>query len=162
MNENAYKVINNQGYIHKETIDHKEYLCFNNELWNSLNEEDLSELKDILNAKLELYYKERVTTVEDNKLKELFQYVIDNYVNARRGEEFKGHKLGETIRNQIPNYLKELDFIDKDKYEIKGSIGQGNWAKVPWIAIMEKSITTTTQKVYTLFIYFLRTWIRYI
>lgn len=154
MNENAYKVINDQGYIYKENVQDKEYLCFNKQLWSLFNSDDLAQLKDILYAKLDLYYKERVAIVGSNELKNHFQYVIDNYVTARTSEEFAGHKLGETVRTEIPDYLKKLDFIDNNEYVIKGSIGQGNWAKVPWVAIMGKSITTTTQKgVYVVYLF---------
>ncbi|WP_207653885.1 MrcB family domain-containing protein [Clostridium sp. BSD9I1] len=154
INENAYKVVKNQGYIYTAQINRKEYLCFNDELWRALSIQDLMNLNSILNTKLELYYKERVKGMEDNKLKNLFQYVIDNYVNARSGQEFKEHQLGETVRKHIPTYLKNLDFINSNTYEIKGSIGQGNWAKVPWVAIMNKSITNTTQKgVYVVYLF---------
>ncbi|MBO0527482.1 DUF3578 domain-containing protein [Clostridium botulinum] len=92
--------------------------------------------------------------MENDSLKEFFQQVINNYVNVRTGEDFKGHKLGEIVRHDIPGYLKNLDFIDEDIYRIKGSVGQGNWAKVPWIAIMNKSITTTTQNgVYVVYLF---------
>ncbi|APU60974.1 MrcB family domain-containing protein [Clostridium botulinum] len=154
MNENAYKIINDKNYIYKEKINGEEYLCFNQELWNSLSKEDTRNLKSILHSKLDFYYKERVKHVENNSLKKFFQQVINDYVNVRIGEDSKGHKLGGIVRHDIPGYLKDLDFIDKDIYRIKGSVGQGNWAKVPWVALMNKSITTTTQNgVYVVYLF---------
>lgn len=87
MNENAYKVINNQGYVYKEQIDDQEYLCFNKELWNSLNKEDISNLNSILYSKLELYYKERINDSNDNKEEDLIikdaVEQIHNYILAK-------------------------------------------------------------------------------
>lgn len=90
-------------------------------------------------------------------LKTGLEEIIYNYVEARSHQEFAGHELGDLIRHNIPEVLDEYLFrfnIDQGQYEIKGSIGQGNWAKVPWIAIMDKDITTTTQEgVYVVYLF---------
>ena len=52
----------------------------------------------------------------------------------------------------IPGIL--CHFFDSKYYKVKGSIGKGLISKSPWIAIMKKSITTSTQKgVYLLFLF---------
>lgn len=91
-------------------------------------------------------------------LKEKFEKIMDEYVNARRFEEFTGHPLGDLFRNEVPekiyNYLSGFQLNGEDQYIVRGSIGQGNWAYVPWIAIMDKDITDTTrQGVYVVYLF---------
>lgn len=147
MDENAYKVINEKGYIFKRQIGEEEYLCFNTQLWNEFSEKELVELKNVLKEKLAMYYRERVDRISSStEFKSYLEEIVANYLNARNQESFAGHKLGTLFRTTIPNYFQNLPFIDGDKYQITGSIGQGNWAKVPWIALMHKDITTSTQR----------------
>ncbi|MFW6287396.1 MAG: McrB family protein, partial [bacterium] len=90
-------------------------------------------------------------------LKSSYMKVLENYMDARKHEDFAGHELGDLVRHRIPGIINEyLSRFNKDvnQFEIKGSIGQGNWAKIPWIAIMDKSITTTTQEgIYIVYLY---------
>ncbi|WP_342042866.1 MrcB family domain-containing protein [Bacillus sp. OTU2372] len=73
--------------------------------------------------------------------------VMNEYLDAKR-EGFGGHPLGGFVRNDIPKEVQRLDFIDSAKYMVTGSVGQGNWASVPWIAIMNRKITVSTQRGY--------------
>ncbi|WP_341346617.1 DUF3578 domain-containing protein [Paenibacillus sp. FSL H3-0469] len=63
---------------------------------------------------------------------------------AAKMEAFAGHSLGTLFRQTLPSELKTLPFID-DQYKVQGSIGQGNWATIPWLAVLDKRITETTQ-----------------
>ncbi|MEK3833360.1 MrcB family domain-containing protein [Paenibacillus sp. FSL R7-0128] len=65
------------------------------------------------------------------------------YTSAKM-EGFAGHSLGTLFRQTLPSELKALPFID-DQYKVQGSVGQGNWAAVPWLAVLDKRITETTQ-----------------
>ena len=94
----------------------------------------------------------------ENKLKDKFKKVMKNYVEARRHEEFAGHELGDLLRKELPKivneYITDFEGINSDEYVVKGSIGQGKWAKVPWLAAFDKSITTTTQEgVYVVYLF---------
>ena len=77
-------------------------------------------------------------------LSELFDFVLNNYIMAKNAQAFAGHPLGECVRSTIPGILR-LSADSDQNYIIKGSVGQGNWATVPWIAVMNGEITTTTQ-----------------
>lgn len=58
----------------------------------------------------------------------------------------------DNIRKLIPDELHVL--INANQYIIKGSIGVGKATKTPWIAIMDKDITTTTREgVYIVFLF---------
>ena len=55
------------------------------------------------------------------------------------------------LTKSIPDLL--VDIFPKETYKIKGSIGQGRITKCPWIAIMNKNVTTSTQEgVYLVFL----------
>ncbi len=59
---------------------------------------------------------------------------------------------GEILRNNIPIKLKEV--FSTDRYLIKGSIGTGRVSKCPWVAIMNKKETGSTQKgIYLVFLF---------
>lgn len=77
-------------------------------------------------------------------LSDLFNQVLVQYPSAREREDFAGHPLGAIVRNSIPNELKTCARLP-DQYLVKGSVGQGGWAAVPWIAVMNKRVTSTTQ-----------------
>ena len=65
------------------------------------------------------------------------------YPESKNGP-FAGAPIGQVIKEEIPEALRsKLSLTD---YVIKGSIGNGNFASIPWIAIMDKEITTSTRK----------------
>ncbi|MBY0597772.1 MrcB family domain-containing protein [Bacillus bingmayongensis] len=82
-----------------------------------------------------------------SNLREKFLTVMNEYLKART-EKFAGHKLGSVVRNEMTTEITRLPFIDHNQYVVTGSVGQGNWAAVPWLAIMNKDITTSTQRGY--------------
>ncbi|MED0901800.1 MrcB family domain-containing protein [Bacillus nitratireducens] len=82
-----------------------------------------------------------------SNLREKFLTVMKEYLQART-EKFAGHKMGAVVRHEMTKEITRLPFIDHNQYVITGSIGQGNWAAVPWLAIMNKDITTSTQRGY--------------
>lgn len=75
--------------------------------------------------------------------------IMNEYLSARR-EAFGSHPLGTFVRHEIPKEFTGLSFIDASQYLVTGSVGQGNWAAVPWIAIMNHGITESTQRGYYL------------
>ncbi|MFD3447120.1 MrcB family domain-containing protein [Microbacteriaceae bacterium 4G12] len=89
---------------------------------------------------------EKEDTMNSN-LREKFLTVMNEYLEARR-ESFAGHKLGSFVRNEMTAEITRLPFVDYNQYIVTGSVGQGNWAAVPWLAIMDKDITTSTQRGY--------------
>lgn len=83
----------------------------------------------------------------NSNLREKFLTVLNEYLQARI-ERFAGHKMGSFVRNEMTTEITSLPFIDHSQYVVTGSVGQGNWAAVPWLAIMNKDITTSTQRGY--------------
>ncbi|PEL53409.1 MrcB family domain-containing protein [Bacillus toyonensis] len=83
----------------------------------------------------------------NSNLREKFLTVMNEYLQART-ERFAGHKMGAVVRHEMTTEITRLPFINHNKYVVTGSVGQGNWAAVPWLAIMHKDITTSTQRGY--------------
>ncbi|MDM5187309.1 DUF3578 domain-containing protein [Bacillus sp. DX4.1] len=83
----------------------------------------------------------------NSNLREKFLTVMNEYLEAKR-DSLGGHKLASFVRNELTTEINRLPFIDHNQYIVTGSVGQGNWASVPWLAIMHKDITTSTQRGY--------------
>ncbi|MFC3041447.1 McrB family protein [Virgibacillus xinjiangensis] len=83
----------------------------------------------------------------DGQIRTKLLRVMNEYL-PEKNTQFKANELGSFVRNDLVESFKNLSIIDNDKYIIKASVGQGNWAQVPWLAIMHKDITTTTQEGY--------------
>lgn len=71
---------------------------------------------------------------------------LEEYPEARK-QPFSGHALADFIRNDISAYLEEA-IGPSDRYFAHGSAGQGNWARVPWVAVFDRLITDTAQDGY--------------
>ena len=61
-------------------------------------------------------------------------------------QTFTGNSFGDFVRTEIPEVLYNTGFVNREEYLVKGSVGQENWATIPWIAILNSSITTTPQE----------------
>jgi len=73
--------------------------------------------------------------------------VMENYLQAKR-DSISKHPMVHLVMNEIPNTIKHFHFIDPERYIVEGSVGKGNWAAIPWIAVMDKTVTTSTQRGY--------------
>ncbi len=50
------------------------------------------------------------------------------------------------VRTEIPETVYKTGVVDRDSFLVTGSAGKGNWATIPWIAVFDKSVTTSAQK----------------
>lgn len=79
-------------------------------------------------------------------MRDLFNNVLNDYQEAY-GQPFADHPVGKLLRQILPNTIKNV-IPEKERYLIKGSSGNGNWAETPWIAILDILITNTPQSGY--------------
>ena len=86
-------------------------------------------------------------------MKEIFEIVFDNYVKDFKTNIDKKLPAIKAIMDDAPAKLIETKLfnnknnnLDKEKYEIKGSCGQGNTSPLPWIAIFRKTETESAQR----------------
>jgi 5-methylcytosine-specific restriction enzyme A len=64
-----------------------------------------------------------------------------------KDKKFGGNSFATSYRNELPKILIDASSIS-DSYKVYSSCGQGQWAEIPWIAVLDKSITESTQSVY--------------
>ena len=71
--------------------------------------------------------------------------ILNDYVPSKK-ETFAGHQMGSFFRSDIPLAIYETGIVESAPYLITGSVGQGNWAMIPWVCIFDRKITTTATK----------------
>ncbi|MGM1022994.1 MAG: MrcB family domain-containing protein [Bacillota bacterium] len=77
-------------------------------------------------------------------LRNKFLYILSNYLAATQ-QEFKGHRVGEFVRGEAAQAVGQAGQLN-DPFKVVGSVGQGRWAEVPWIAIFNQQITSGAQQ----------------
>lgn len=80
-------------------------------------------------------------------LREGFERVLKEYVFASQHEKFPQHELANHIRGVLRDAVAESLGNDVQLI-IKGSSGQGNWARGPWVGIFDRLVTTGAQSGY--------------
>ncbi len=138
------KHIQDKGFIVLRQLQGQEdQLCLADSLQLSLTKDDIVNIIQIVDAKLQLYF-ERMDDMGDN-LTRIASRILNDYVGART-QTFAQHPLGEFFRYEVPQLIHETKIVNMQGFKIQGSVGQGNWAAVPWICIFDKRITTSAQK----------------
>lgn len=80
-------------------------------------------------------------------IREAIQYILDHYQEARLSL-FENHKMGNHVRSIFKDIIINEANLNQDHLYIKGSVGNGRWAEIPWISIFNRDITTTATKGY--------------
>jgi len=84
-------------------------------------------------------------------MKEKFQYILDHYNDGSRIVD-KTTELYSVLVRLLPGEIK--DFIDSPDHIVKGSMGQGYKTDYPWIAVLNRNLTTSTQHgIYIVFLF---------
>ncbi|MGX9977219.1 MrcB family domain-containing protein [Staphylococcus gallinarum] len=77
-------------------------------------------------------------------LSNLIEAIGNTYVKERESGKFKNAPVGDLVKYKMVEELKSIKELND--YEIKGSIGNGQFASVPWVAIMNPDVTDATTK----------------
>ena len=56
--------------------------------------------------------------------------------------------LTDILSREIPEQLQSTLELDPSIYKLQGSVGQGVWSEIPWVAIMNRGITESTRHGY--------------
>ena len=78
-------------------------------------------------------------------IRDALNFIGENYL-AQAQQNFSGNQLGEYVRKVAPAELNEA--VESEGFLFKGSIGQSNWADVPWLGIFNPEITDSAQRGY--------------
>lgn len=80
-------------------------------------------------------------------MRELLKAILEKYPTARANTQFGGQHEIRSLFDRLKDEFSALQFVKENKnLLVKYSYGKGNWAHTPWIAILDKRETTTTQK----------------
>jgi 5-methylcytosine-specific restriction enzyme A len=74
--------------------------------------------------------------------------LLEEYGLAR-SQTFAKNAMADMLRVDIPKEIAEA-VADDARYEVDGSPGKGNWADVPWVAVLDRFVTETAQQGYYL------------
>ncbi|CAM3024853.1 DUF3578 domain-containing protein [Paenibacillus sediminis] len=130
-------------------INDGEWIRFRPDVWEEMRSDVIHELRDYALKELDDFYKKLASPIP---LSDILSKILSEYLTAKT-QPFGKHTLGEFVRQIIPSQLRSVHFIG-DQYKVQGSVGQGNWADIPWIAIMDPRITMTTQQgVYIVYLF---------
>ncbi|MFS0906188.1 DUF3578 domain-containing protein [Priestia aryabhattai] len=73
--------------------------------------------------------------------------IATEYQQAKT-ESSKGHPMGEVLRNKMKQALIKRASLDPNIYHLVGSVGQGQWAEIPWLCIFIKDLTISATRGY--------------
>lgn len=78
---------------------------------------------------------------------EVFKEIILKYIDETKKDKAQ-NKLANFIEKDAPESFYNTGVINRKQYLIKGSAGKGQWAFVPWIAVLDRDITITAKEGY--------------
>lgn len=77
-------------------------------------------------------------------IKKYIEMILNKYKSAQK-QSFAGNSIAKSLRRDFPDYLKSITDYPEN-YEFIGSAGRGMWTFSPWVAILNKKVTTSVQK----------------
>ncbi len=85
-------------------------------------------------------------------LSALFQRVLSEYPESEIGEPLESHQTREDVEDLIPATVREI--LADQNLHVRGSVGQGRWTSIPWVAIMDPMETTDTHEgIYVVYLF---------
>ena len=143
--KNPFAAISGKGFISQKQKNDKAYFVINPQLREELSGEDIKRIIALVDKKLDFYYsKIDNQPSQDGPMRMFVNKILNEYVPAK-SESFAGHPMGTFFRNDIPNTIYSTGIVNSKTHLITGSVGQGNWATIPWICIFDRSVTTSAQ-----------------
>lgn len=91
------------------------------------------------------------TSLQVLNLRQLLTYIMQTYPDTRadrRSIPFTGSPVARQLRSGLHSALLESSFRLPPPYLAEGGAGQATWAEVPWLAILDRSVTTSVEHGY--------------
>lgn len=79
-------------------------------------------------------------TIRENLIK-----VLEGYARAK-DQVFAKHPMAKILRDVLPDSIRSALPTEDQLLLVKGSAGQGNWARGPWVAVFNRLITDSAQR----------------
>jgi hypothetical protein len=81
-----------------------------------------------------------------------FEWILENY--SRTTKFSKNHPVYVRLKGISQQLASKPSIKNRPNLHIEGSVGQGNWARVPWIAFLDDRETNSTQRgVYPVYLF---------
>lgn len=141
---NPYNAISGKEYIKLIEGEGKPYYQLAPEIHRTLDPAERHMIEKTIAEKIKYYYS-RIDEGQNEEMKNIVDRILNEYQVAKN-QTFAGHELGSFFRSGIPEAIYGTGIVDSSTHLITGSVGQGNWATIPWICIFDRSITTSAQR----------------
>jgi len=79
-----------------------------------------------------------------NDLQQLLQEITGQWTTAK-SQIFTNHPLAAKFRSDFVAAVKSIVEAVNTELIVKGSVGAGNWANVPWLSVLDTEVTKSTQ-----------------
>jgi len=94
------------------------------------------------------------TEIDASNKRDGLEEILAHYASARANEPFKGNELRSTFKGVSGAIAATGAVSQRHTLMIKASMGQGNWAAIPWISLLDTRETETTQRgVYCVYLF---------
>jgi 5-methylcytosine-specific restriction enzyme B len=88
-----------------------------------------------------------IIELEVNAIRQAFETILRNYASARALERFSSRAPISKTFNKCRQLLSTRDLLETfPTIRVKSSYGQGNWAKIPWIAFLDSRQAASTRE----------------
>jgi 5-methylcytosine-specific restriction enzyme B len=108
-----------------------------------------------LKALEEKWWSGRTSKLVSPTVRDGLENVLSKYAAARANERFGTHHDLWSVFGALRQALAKSDPVRlRPELKVTWSVGQANWAKIPWVAFLDKRETNTTQRgVYCVFLF---------
>ena len=94
------------------------------------------------------------TGAEAPSIRDGLEEILAHYASARADEAFKGHELRSTFKGLAHAIAATSAVGERPELVVRPSIGQGDWAAIPWVSLLDVRETDTTQRgVYCVYLF---------
>ncbi|WP_302822931.1 MrcB family domain-containing protein [Eubacterium callanderi] len=133
--DGPYALMAEKGFLVMETIDEHFYFALEVSMLDELSTDDKRLIIELLDQKIEHYFER----MDGPGLQENLTSLMDEYGHYFT-RDFR-YSFKDILTDGIPGCIEALKFVDGDRYKVTGFAGVEEWTEIPWVAILDRSIT---------------------
>ncbi|MEG0495827.1 MAG: DUF3578 domain-containing protein [Eubacterium sp.] len=133
--DGPYAILVEKGYMTLETIDEHFYFALSTNMIDELSTDDKRLIIEMLEEKI-IHYFDRLDGpgLQENLTNLMTEY--SRYFTRDFRYSFK-----DILTDGIPGCIESMKCVKGDRYKVTGFAGDEEWAEIPWVAVMDRSIT---------------------
>ncbi|MEG0379061.1 MAG: DUF3578 domain-containing protein, partial [Eubacterium sp.] len=133
--EGPYAILAQKGFMTLETIDEHFYFALETNMIDELSTDDKRLIIEMLDEKITHYF----DRIDGPGLQENLTSLMVDY-GRYYTRDFR-YSFKDILTDGIPGCIEGLRFVEGERYKVTGFAGNEEWAEVPWVAIMDRTIT---------------------